>query len=80
MSAECRPNRAEDDAPAGDVDVVAVLERWQHFGGTWRVLSRTAGRAVISLRRCDGGEELRRITSADPSVLAWLDSRLAGSP
>ena len=65
----------DDQTPAVGDDMVAVLDRWQRFGGTWRVTDRAAGQVTISLCRCDGGEEQERITSADPAVMAWLDSR-----
>ncbi len=53
-------------------DPVDALVRWVEFGGTWRELSRTADGVTLSLRRCDGGEEQSRITSADPRLLTWL--------
>jgi hypothetical protein len=60
-----------------DEDVVGRLERWQTFGATWRVIARTAGSVTISLSRCDGGEEVERLTSDDPELLAWLGERTA---
>ena len=49
------------------------LQRWVGSGGTWQVLAERDGRALISLCRCDGGEEADRFTSADPEVLAYLE-------
>lgn len=72
--------RPDENAPSAVADVVAVLERWQQFGGTWRVTSCAAGQVTISLCRCDGGEEQERITTADPSVMAWLDGRIVSTP
>ena len=54
-------------------DPVETLARWVEFGGTWRELDRTPDSVTLSLRRCDGGEEQSRLTSADPRLLAWLD-------
>ncbi|MDQ1630413.1 MAG: hypothetical protein QOC80_385 [Frankiaceae bacterium] len=60
-----------------DDDQVAVLRRWTDSGAIWRVLSRTADAVEISLRTCSGGEEVDRIRTADPSVLAYLGDRWA---
>jgi hypothetical protein len=54
-------------------DPVDVLVRWESFGGTWHVLRRTEADVTISLRRCDGGEQVQELTSASPALLAWLD-------
>lgn len=51
------------------------LTRWELFGGTWEVLSQADAEVTISLRRCDGGEEQERFTSADPVLLTWLAER-----
>jgi hypothetical protein len=56
-------------------DPIQVLTRWESFGGTWRVLRRTDEDVTISMRRCDGGEQVEELTSADPTLLAWLDAR-----
>lgn len=64
------------DGAVGD-GVVGRLERWQTFGATWQVIARTAGSVTISLFRCDGGEEVERLTSGDPELLAWLGERTA---
>jgi hypothetical protein len=55
-------------------DPVAVLRRWTEFGAVWEVVHRTAHQATVSLRRCDGGEEVSRLVSGDPSLLAYLDA------
>jgi hypothetical protein len=75
MAGHRNRGQPDDDTRAAVDDVVAVLDRWQRFGGTWRVTNRNAGQVTISLCRCDGGEEQERITSADPAVMAWLDGR-----
>ena len=51
---------------------IEVLERWQSFGATWRVVARTQRSVTISLCRCDGGEEVQRLTSTNPELLGWL--------
>lgn len=47
------------------------LARWEGFGGTWALRDRTADGAIVSLCRCDGGEEVSRIISSDPDFLRW---------
>ncbi|WP_280269472.1 hypothetical protein [Nocardia wallacei] len=56
-------------------DAVAVLQRWTDSGGTWRVLSRRPGQAVVGLYDCAGGTEVDRLTSTDPSLLHYLGTR-----
>jgi hypothetical protein len=59
-------------------DPVVVLERWETFGGTWRVVARAETGVTISMRRCDGGEQVQELTSRDPHLLAWLGEREDG--
>jgi hypothetical protein len=54
-------------------DPVAELRRWEDFGAVWEVVHRAGDEATVSLRRCDGGEEVGRIVSRDPALLAYLD-------
>jgi hypothetical protein len=54
---------------------IQELQRWQDFGATWRVLASTDQAATIAMCRCDGGEEVRRVTTADPELLRWLAGR-----
>lgn len=54
---------------------IELLERWQRFGATWRVVSEGQGSVMVSLCRCDGGEEVQRLTSTDAALLAWLAGR-----
>lgn len=56
-------------------DPVAVLRRWQDAGAHWAVLGRHGETVSVGLYRCDGGEEVDRITSADPRLLAFLAGR-----
>ena len=51
------------------------LTRWEDAGGTWEVLASRDGRMTIALRRCDGGEEVDRFTSADAALLRHLDAQ-----
>ncbi|MGM7670138.1 hypothetical protein [Microbacterium sp. A93] len=65
------------------------LLRWEESGGTWRVAARRktrsggAGNAggdtdgdevTLSLLTCDGGEEMDVFSSADPELLAYVQS------
>ncbi|RIJ76938.1 hypothetical protein D1871_09835 [Nakamurella silvestris] len=63
------------DPSEASSDPVAVLERWERFGATWRVVERTSGSVTISLCRCDGGEEVQRLRSHSPALLRWLAGR-----
>lgn len=56
-------------------DAVATLQRWQDCGGVWRVLDRRDGTVTVGLYRCDGGEEMDRVRSADPALLVFLAGR-----
>lgn len=49
-----------------------TLERWEAFGGVWRVLASDGSAATVSLCRCDGGEEVERLTTTDPALVAYL--------
>ncbi|MGK2865862.1 MAG: hypothetical protein ACSLFA_04345 [Mycobacterium sp.] len=56
-------------------DLVEELRRWEDAGAHWQVIARTANRLTIALLRCDGGEEVDRLVSTDPAVLAFVGSR-----
>jgi hypothetical protein len=56
---------------------VAALRRWEESGAVWRVLARTDAAVTVSLCRCDGGEEVERLTSGDPALLEFLSGRSA---
>lgn len=49
-----------------------TLQRWTDFGGIWRVLAIDEHTATVSLRRCDGGEEVQRLTTQETDLVAWL--------
>lgn len=76
------PSTTPETGPPADAEPrtappnpIELLERWQQFGGTWRVLSELRDSITISLCRCDGGEEVQRLTSNDPAILTWLSGR-----
>ncbi|WP_210508241.1 hypothetical protein [Naasia sp. SYSU D00057] len=58
--------------PAPTSPLARVL-RWEDAGGTWRRETGGAEQASVVLCRCDGGEEVERIVSSDPELLAFLD-------
>lgn len=63
------------DAPDGPWGPVQILRRWQESGAIWRVVDRRAAWLEISLITCDGGEEMQRLRSADPDLLAFVGAR-----
>ncbi|GAA3031783.1 hypothetical protein GCM10010528_11260 [Gordonia defluvii] len=56
-------------------DPVAALQRWAESGALWRVLSRDGDMLVIGLFRCDGGEEVDRVSSSTPSLRRFVGDR-----
>ena len=62
------------------LDPVARLQRWESFGAHWVVLDDDGARVTVSLCRCDGGEEVERLTSDDASVRAFLAGRTSSAP
>ncbi len=56
-------------------DPVAILERWEAAGGTWRVLGRPDDAVTISLCQCDGDAEADRFTSTCPDMARYLAGR-----
>ena len=67
------PPAPDPAAEAADDDPVEMLRRWTEFGAAWEVVQRTPEQAVVALLRCDGGEEVGRLVSQDPLLLAYLD-------
>lgn len=59
---------------------VDTLVRWEDHGAVWRVVGRTASEVTVALFRCDGGEEVERLVSDDPALLAFVDERLSSPP
>jgi hypothetical protein len=56
-------------------DVVAALRRWEGSGAVWQVVGRTADSVTVALLTCDGGQEVERLSSADPALLAYVADR-----
>lgn len=52
-----------------------TLQRWETAGGNWQVLSRSPSGLVVTLLRCDGGEEAHRFTSPEPALAAYIGDR-----
>lgn len=63
-----------DEGRSG-AELVRALARWQDSGAVWRVLERRPSRVTVAFLRCDGGEEVERLTSGNPLWLAFLDGR-----
>ena len=56
-------------------DPVEVLRRWESSGALWRVLSRRGDVLEVGLFTCDGGEEMSRLASDDPTLRAFVGDR-----
>lgn len=56
-------------------DPISTLTRWTESGAMWRVVSRRPGALTVGLFRCDGGEEVERITSSSPELIAFVGNR-----
>ena len=65
----------QDQASETSHDPIEVLRRWQNSGAVWQVVERSATQATVALCRCDGGEEVGRLVSGDPALLALLAER-----
>ena len=65
---------AEEHRSAAD-SPLRVVQRWEDSGAGWAVRSRGGGRLVLALLTCDGGEEVQRVESSDPALLAWVGDR-----
>jgi hypothetical protein len=63
------------DSPA--TSPVEKLRRWEAMGAVWRVTARTSSLVTVSLLRCDGGEEVERVVSDDPGLIAFIADRSA---
>ena len=48
------------------------LRRWETAGGTWQLVAERDDRVTVALCRCDGGEEVDRIISTDPALVAYV--------
>jgi hypothetical protein len=50
-----------------------TLQRWEIAGGTWRLERRRGDTVTIALCRCDGGEEVDRLVSAEPALREYVE-------
>ncbi|MDQ2848150.1 MAG: hypothetical protein M3Y77_17755 [Actinomycetota bacterium] len=72
----CQPEaNPRPEASQPETDPVELLRRWERFGASWQVLARTGAGVTVALCRCDGGEEVQRLTSDNPNLLAFLGNR-----
>lgn len=55
----------------GDSTKPEPVQRWEDSGGTWQVDVLGVDLVRILLCRCDGGEVVDVIETADPSVVRW---------
>ena len=56
---------------ASSTDLERLL-RWESAGATWELLSLYDGIATVSMRRCDGGEEMERLRSGAADLIAYV--------
>lgn len=54
---------------------IVTLQRWESSGAVWQVVGRTADSVTVALLTCDGGQEVERLTSGNPELLAYLADR-----
>ena len=66
------PRREQGD------DLVAVLGRWESFGGRWRVVSRSGESVTVGLLSCDGGEQMGRVTGSSLDLAGYEADRRPG--
>jgi hypothetical protein len=59
-------------------DALGRLRRWEESGATWRIVVDTGSDVEVALLTCDAGEEVDRLRSGAPDLLAYL--RSADSP
>jgi hypothetical protein len=64
-----------EDDPAVEAGELSRLRRWEQSGAIWQVLRRTADGVDIALLTCDAGEQVDRVRTADPALIAWLGDR-----
>lgn len=60
------------NTPSADL---ALLLRWEESGGTWQVLHKGNDSIDLALCTCVGGEEVDRLHSSSPDVLAHVGHR-----
>jgi hypothetical protein len=60
----------EQEAP----DALAALLRWEASGADWVLRELDAGRAVVDLLTCDGGEVMGRLASSEPGFVGHVSA------
>nr|WP_300150525.1 hypothetical protein [Propionicimonas sp.] len=53
-------------------DALAALLRWEASGADWVLRELDAGRAIVDLLTCDGGEVTGRLASAEPGFVRYV--------
>ncbi len=56
---------------------VDQLRRWEAAGAVWRVVARSPCGLDVALLTCDAGEEVGRLSSTDPALVAYVGDREA---
>lgn len=51
---------------------LAILQRWEDSGGTWRLVSDDGDAVVLELLTCTGGEVMGHLRSHNPTVLTHV--------
>lgn len=51
------------------------LLRWEDSVASWRVVHHGPAGVTLGLLRCDGGEEVDRVLTDDPIILAHIGGR-----
>lgn len=59
---------------ASSPDLERIL-RWERQGGAWEVVGAAGDKVTVALLRCDGGEEVERLTTAEDDVRRFLARR-----
>jgi hypothetical protein len=73
MRVDPRPEPpAEDDAASAPSPALERLRRWEAAGGEWRLVTIGPTAATVQLDRCDLGETVDLISSADADFLRHL--------
>ncbi len=80
MTAPEMPEVGRGTNAVGPGTDVERLTRWQAAGGGWRVIAHTPSHLTVALLTCDGGEEMERIVSSDPSFVAYVKAWSGDEP
>jgi hypothetical protein len=66
---------ARQDAAVAESGELGRLRRWEQSGAVWQVVRRAADGVEIALLTCDAGEQVGRVRSAEPDLIAWIGDR-----